>query len=401
MFVRPWGNRIVQQSIPSIIARAKPQGGRASSPVLLQIRLYSGVVLLLFVAMHLINLALGLHSIAAMDSARRFLMAPWMSVPGTVVLAVAAVIHGGLGLSAIASRRSLALSHTDWVQMILGLLTTPLLLNHVALTAIRSFFDDQFRPDYGLLLSAYWKFVPVFALQQVLVVVIVWIHGAIGLYSWLVLKPVWTRIGALVTPLLFAVPILALLGFVKGGKEALTRLATDADWQERIDAVMGRAVIFRAELDAIQFWIFLVYGISALAALGVFAYRILHLRAQRVIVRYDGDQVASGRKGLSILEVSLLNNIPHAHVCSARGRCGTCLVSVTAGSAALTPIEEQEAQTLARIQAGEGERLACQACLTGATIDVVRLRPAWADASAARDPAAWVDASVAPLQAMP
>jgi adenylate cyclase len=165
--------------------------------------------------------------------------------------------------------------------------------------------------------------------------------------------------------------------------------------------MMGRAVIFRAELDAIQFWIFLVYGILALAALGVFAYRILHLRAQRITVRYDGDQIASGRKGLSILEVSLLNNIPHAHVCSGRGRCGTCVVSVTAGPEALTPIEEQEAQTLARIQAGEGERLACQACLTGAAIDVVRLRPAYADASAARDPAAWVDAPASPLQAAP
>jgi adenylate cyclase len=370
-------------------------------PILLRIRLLSGVVLLLFVAMHLINLGLGLHSIAAMDSARRFLMAPWMSLPGTMILAAAVVLHGGLGLSAIASRRSLTLSRTDWVQVILGLITTPLLLNHVALTAIWSFIDDRYKPDYGLVLSAYWKFVPVFALQQVLVVVIVWIHGAIGLYSWLVLKPVWTRVGALVTPLLFAVPILALLGFVKGGKEALARLATDPDWQARIDAMMGRAVIFRAELDAIQFWIFLVYGILALAALGVFAYRILHLRAQRITVRYDGDQIASGRKGLSILEVSLLNNIPHAHVCSGRGRCGTCVVSVTAGPEALTPIEEQEAQTLARIQAGEGERLACQACLTGAAIDVVRLRPAYADASAARDPAAWVDAPASPLQAAP
>jgi len=32
------------------------------------------------------------------------------------------------------------------------------------------------------------------ALQQLLVVVIVWVHGAIGLYSTLVLRPVWTRL---------------------------------------------------------------------------------------------------------------------------------------------------------------------------------------------------------------
>jgi adenylate cyclase len=53
---------------------------------------------------------------------------------------------------------------------------------------------------------------------------------------WLSLKPVWTRIGGLVLPVLFAVPVLALIGFAEAGKEVLEKLAGDAAWREHITA---------------------------------------------------------------------------------------------------------------------------------------------------------------------
>ena len=45
-----------------------------------------------------------------------------------------------------------------------------------------------------------------------------------------------------------------------------------------------------------------------------------------------GGATAQGRWGLSILEFSRLNDVPHANVCSGRGRCGTCRVHVDAGA---------------------------------------------------------------------
>ncbi|MDQ0458222.1 2Fe-2S iron-sulfur cluster-binding protein [Rhizobium paknamense] len=353
--------------------------------ILFQLRLVSGLVLILYVLMHLTNLALGLHSIDAMEKARHVLLFPWMSWPGVTLLTAAVLVHAGLGLMTLALRRSLTLSRTDWVQMCLGLITPPLVLNHVAVAGILHHLDPDFRPDYTFLLSVYWNLAPKSALQQVLVVMVVWVHGAIGLYSWLVLKPVWRRIGAFVTPVLFFVPILALLGFVRGGKEALAKLAADGHWQERMRHSLDIMAEARPMLDVLQTRILLIYGLLALVACAILMLRILKRRRMRVGVTFETGQRVAARPGLSLLEISLLNHIPHANICSGRGRCGTCLVAITSDPSVLTPVSATEAQTLRRIQAAPGQRLACQAHLTHGSVELVRLLPFHVDAAFLRE----------------
>jgi adenylate cyclase len=119
-----------------------------------------------------------------------------------------------------------------------------------------------------------------------------------------------------------------------------------------------------------------------------------HRRA--ATVAYDGGKVARGRPGLTILEVSQLNGIPHAHVCSGRGRCGTCRVEVEEGAEHLSAMDGVELRTLAMVHAGENVRLACQARLGSGAVRVTRLLPAFADASAVREPEEWQLASAMP-----
>jgi adenylate cyclase len=357
------------------------------------LRLLSGLVLMTFVAGHLGNLIIGIHSLAAMEAWRVHLMDPWRSAAGQGLLLGSACLHVALGLYAIAARRSLAMSRTDVVQLVLGLLTPPLLLNHVVAT----YMADQVTPDfdsaYGMMLAIYWKFSPGYAFQQLCVVVIVWVHGALGLYSWLVLKPVWRRIGGLVLPVLFAVPILALIGFAESGKEVLEKLAGDPAWQTHLTENIGKIVKFTSQLEAFQSRLLLAYGALLLLAVGVLAARMLRDRMTPVRVAYDGGLSAQGRRGLSVLELSRLNDIPHAHVCSARGRCGTCRVRIDAGAQALSPRNDIERATLARVSEGRPDagnmRLACQARVLGAGVVVTRILPAYADASAARLPQEW------------
>ena len=106
--------------------------------------------------------------------------------------------------------------------------------------------------------------------------------------------------------------------------------------------------------------------------------------------RHDQCIRLQGRHGLSILELSRLNDVPHAHVCSGRGRCGTCRVRVDSGAQSLSPKDEVESSTLARVGAGDADRLACQARVLGDGVSVTRQLPAYADASAARLPQEWV-----------
>lgn len=336
--------------------------------------------------MHLINLAFGLRSVAALDSASQYLMRPWSTGVGSLTLLTAVVIHIGMGLTSIAQRRSVAMSRTDWVQMVLGILITPLLLNHVMVVGVLRQITPDFQPDFDFLLVLYWKYSPVSALQQILVLVILWVHGAIGFYQWMVLKRVWVRIGPILTPALFLIPILALLGFVEGGKDTLAVLETTHQGQQKINMLIEMMARAKPELAMIQKSIILIYGVVVLLALISMTLKILRTYGRPVTVSYDNGVTASGQAGLSILEMSLLNNIPHANVCGGRGRCGTCLISVQQEHGLLTPISDIEAHTLRRIKAGDNQRLGCQARLLAGTINVTRLQPAFVDADASRNP---------------
>ena len=354
------------------------------------LRLVSGLVLMAFVTGHMANLMLGMHSLAAMESWRPWLMGPWRSIAGQGLLVFSALIHLALGVYAISARRSLAMSKTDVVQLCLGLATPPLLLNHAIVMHMAGEVTPNFDSTFGQMLAVYWSFSPGYAFQQLGVVMVVWIHAAVGLYSWLVLKPVWKRIGGFVLPVLFAVPILALLGFAEAGREVLEKLATDAAWREHITANLRRVVAVTDPLNALQSKLLLGYGAFVILAIGLFAARVLRDRLARVAIAYDGELSAQGRRGLSMLELSRLSDVPHAHVCSGRGRCGTCRVRIESGAEQLSPMNEAERSTLARVGAGNAERLACQARVSGSGVVATRVLPPYADASAARLPQEWV-----------
>lgn len=123
--------------------------------ILRRVRLASGLILLLFVAGHLSNLALGLVSVDAMERLRGVLLMPWRTGFGQGLLLAAAIVHAGPGLASLSSRRSMAMSRTDWVQLLLGLATPPLLVNHVDGLQVTSDLASRFSADYGYVLAVY------------------------------------------------------------------------------------------------------------------------------------------------------------------------------------------------------------------------------------------------------
>lgn len=368
--------------------------------IMRRVRLISGLILLLFVAGHLVNLALGLVSIDAMERWRDVLLRPWQTNLGQTLLLAAAIVHAGLGLASLASRHSLAMSRTDRVQLLLGLVTPPLLVNHVVGLQVTSDLVARLNVNYGFVLAVYWRYAPLLALQQLLVVVIVWVHGAIGLYSTLALKPSWARIAPFIVPLLFAIPILALLGFAHAGEAVLARLSTDATWRTLVEGNLQIIQAMRYRLNVIEGGVALVYGLCVATAMGLLAANVLRRRNSRVKVSYDGDLSVVGQVGMSVLEVSRANGIPHASVCGGRARCGTCMITVSA-EADLDPPDEAELATLRRVKAPGNARLACQAHLRGRPISVERVYPAYVDAQAAREPGSWSAKTEPNLETVP
>src|ERR1700745_1569295 len=133
---------------------------------------------------------------------------------------------------------------------------------------------------------------------------------------------------------------------------------------------------------------------SALKFLGRGAGRV------RLTVYYDGGLTALGRVGMSVLEVSRANNIPHASICGGRARCGTCRIFVPADADLDSPAEA-ELRTLHRVKAPADARLACQAHLLGRPVSVQRVYPAFVDAEAARGPGGWADEIESDLEPAP
>jgi adenylate cyclase len=355
-----------------------------------RLRLYSGLILMAFVASHLVNLALGLSSLSSVEAWHHAFMGPWQTAIGEALLALSLLIHTALGLWSIATRRTLAMHGQDIVQIILGVSVPALAIGHVLVMRITGELVADFNPSYPLILSVYWSFSPLLAFQQLFLVVVVWVHGAIGLYSWMVLQTWWKRVGAFILPFLFAVPILSLLGFVETGKEVLRQLSEGGAFKQTIDQNWDKVNQVRPQLEQIQRTILDLYWLVAAVAIVVLLVRVIVARRDIIGVDYDGGAHGSGRRGLSVLEISQASRIPHANVCGGRGRCGTCRVQVEAGASHLSRPDAAELVTLAGVGAPPAVRLACQARVLGPGIRVKRLLPAYADARAARSPSDWL-----------
>jgi adenylate cyclase len=338
-----------------------------------RLRLASGLVLMAYVTSHLVNHALGIHSLQAMERGLALFSAVWRSWPGSLLLYGALLTHVALVVHKLYRRRSLRMPSWEVLQIGLGLLIPFLLVAHVIGT--RGLHQLEGVDDsYAFVLAVLW---PDGAARQSLLLIIVWLHGCIGLHFWLRLKPWYRRAMPPLLALAVLLPTLALTGFANGGRELRAIAAANPGWLE------ARAQADHWPDQATAAWVYeaerqVLIGFVALLFV-TFASRGVRALAERwrgrVRVRYpDGTVVALG-PGTSLLEASRVAGIPHAAVCGGRGRCSTCRIRVTQGAEELPPPAAGEARVLARIGATPDIRLACQVRPTH-DVAVVPLLPA-------------------------
>jgi adenylate cyclase len=101
---------------------------------LARLRSTSGIVIGLYVTMHLSNHALGLISLQAQETARPWVMALWHSPPGQILLYGSLAVHAFCGLARLARRRHYRMPVWEGTQILLGLSIPYLLLVHIVNT---------------------------------------------------------------------------------------------------------------------------------------------------------------------------------------------------------------------------------------------------------------------------
>ena len=324
-----------------------------------RLRLGAALVLLTYVTLHFSNHALGIVSLDAMAAGRWWFLALWRSVPGTLALYGAIVVHGVLALWLLYQRRTLRMPAWEATQYTLGLVLPALLVVHVVGTRIawwRLGADDP----YTRIVLALWVLAPEYGVRQTLTLVLAWVHACIGVPFWLRFRP-WY---APARPWLFAIalllPTLALLGFVAAGRE-VSALARVPGWTESVlraaNAPRGAEA---ARLIAIRETFLTAYLLALLAVFLARGVRRIQEWRRAVRITYPSGRVVAVPVGFTILDASRTADIPHASVCGGRGRCSTCRVRVVRGLGQLPPASEAERRVLARVGAAPDVRLACQ-----------------------------------------
>jgi adenylate cyclase len=324
-----------------------------------RLRLASGLVLLAFVICHLTSHIFLLVSIPLASRVLGTLMAFWWTKIGGLVLAAALLVHFLNALWSIYVRRYLRLSRLEWAQLGLGLAIIPLMVRHVVGTRVAAEFLGVYDTYYSVLLR-HWVVVPWYPILHIAAVLTVWVHASIGIHFWLHTKkwyPAWRGV-LLVVALL--VPALALAGYVAAGNH-IVREAEKPGFVETTLKSVGATPEKLAEGRHIERRIFAAYfGLLLLpfAARGIRG--VIHRLRQPPLLTHSNGRRIRIAPGATVLETLRANGIPHASVCGGRARCTTCRVRVTQGLETLPPPTGIEAKALARIEAPEGTRLACQ-----------------------------------------
>lgn len=312
-----------------------------------EFRMWAGIVLFAFVTMHLVNHALGVLGVPAMEAAQDWRTWLWRTWPGTIALYGAAAVHAGLALKRIVLRRACRMPLEEGVQIILGLAIPLLVIEHAIGTRYGSAVlgtDDSYRNVLHVLY-------PERVAWQTALILVAWFHGVIGIHYVIRPRPWFGRVREIGFAIAFAVPLLAIAGFVAGAREALALYPPAAAYTPEQIAGLQQAVELSRQL---------LVGTAVLLAATMTGVAVVRRMRGSVPVRFVGHGEFALRPGSTLLEASRENCIPHPSLCGGRGRCSTCRVLVLSGESMLPEPSPAERRVLNRISAPASVRLACQ-----------------------------------------
>jgi len=326
------------------------------------VRLTTGLILFAFATSHLIDHAFGIRSVDAMQAASSVLLAPWQTSAGLIVLYTAFFTHGFLGFYALYRRRHLRMPANEAWQLALGLTIPFLLISHPVGIRLGEF---QYSRELGYLpiLNKFWVVSPDFALpRQLLLLLVLWIHGCIGLRAWLRTKRAYYRLTGALASLATLVPVLAILGVVNAGLNLREAVLRDPAYAASLGpAPDSKEAQYAASVVRIADGMAVSYLGLVIVVFGLRAARNWHAKRFRAVrITYPGHRVVTVPSGFSVLEASRWTGIPHASVCGGRGRCSTCKVRIVESARRLAAPNPVERVTLKRIGAPPSVRLACQ-----------------------------------------
>jgi adenylate cyclase len=325
-----------------------------------QVRLVSGLILFAYLISHFLNHALGNVSMEALASGVYLHTLFWQFLPVAILFYTACLVHTALGIWALYERRQFRWKAIEPLQLVLGLSVPMLVIAHIIGVRLgQTLYGHE--KLYPQVLFLYWVWAPYRIWMMLAVMTIAWVHGCIGLYLWLRMKAFYKRAAPFLLAAAVLIPTLSMLGFYQSG-----RMVMDNDSVEwRAETQSQRQIGTRAEAQALDritdYFLFGYFGLIGIALLARGVRAINERRRGMINLSYGNGRTVRIPKGLSVLEATLRNNVPHASVCGGRARCSTCRIRIIGDCSALPEPSQREAFVLGRVGTSDPSiRLACQ-----------------------------------------
>lgn len=325
-----------------------------------QVRLASGLVLFAYLLSHFLNHALGNVSMEALASGVYYHTLFWQFLPITILFYTACLVHTSLGIWALYERRQFRWKAIEPLQLVLGLSVPALVIAHIIGVRLgQTLYGHE--KLYPQVLFVYWVWAPSKIGMMLAVMTVSWVHGCIGLYFWLRMKAFYRRTAPFLLAAAVLIPTLAMLGFYQGGRMVLENDSAEWRAENLTPAQIGTPEQARVLDRVTDYFLFGYFGLIGIALLARGVRAINERRRGMINLSYGNGRTVRVPKGLSVLEASLRNNVPHASVCGGRARCSTCRIRVIGDHNELPEPSQREAFVLGRVGTSDPSiRLACQ-----------------------------------------
>ncbi|MGB3448781.1 MAG: adenylate/guanylate cyclase domain-containing protein [Xanthobacteraceae bacterium] len=327
-----------------------------------QVRLTCGLILFAYLVSHFLNHALGIISPEALATGAIYHTTFWQYLPVALIFYSAAIVHMSLGIWSLYERREFRWRGIEPLQLALGLCIPVMIISHIiGIRLSQTLFDTE--KLYPQVLYSNWVTSSSRLWLMLAVINVAWVHGCIGLYLWLRLKPLFKATAPFWFACAVLLPALAMLGFYQGGR-TVAQQSQSQQW--RADSLTPPHVDTAPNQQFLdQVVTYFLTGYLALLGLMIVGRgaRLLNERRGGLIkLSYDDGRTIRVPHGLTVLEASIRNKVPHASVCGGRARCSTCRIRITSDLDGLPPPSKRETFVLDRVGTADDPtiRLACQ-----------------------------------------
>jgi adenylate cyclase len=205
-------------------------------------------------------------------------------------------------------------------QLALGLSIPLLLIPHAGNIRIgQLLFGLDF--DYPRLMHSFWDSPGTGITKQYVLLLVLWIHGCIGLRAWLASKTWYPRVASALASLALLVPVLALIGVTNAGLTIQDALQHNPALAGKLSvAPPGTAAAADLANDErivrLMTWSYL--GL-VVATFSMRLARDWHARRFRAVhITYPDHRVVTVPVGFTLLEASRWAGIPHASACGGK-----------------------------------------------------------------------------------